>query len=64
MFIPPVIPPVSAARLNIIQGLVTAFLAVNAARSDVDDLEIIALAPEFTATPGTLKTIKDRLSLT
>lgn len=63
-FIPPVIVPVSTARLAAIRGLVTAYLAVNALRSDVDDSEIIALAPEFAAVPGTLKSVKDALGLT
>lgn len=63
-FVRPLPPVVTPARLNVIEGLVRAFLVTQAARSDVDDSEIIALAPEFTATPGTLKTIKDRIGLT
>jgi hypothetical protein len=63
-FVPPVIVPVNPARLNVIRGLVTAYLATQAARSDIDDSEIIALAPEFAAVPGTLKAIKDRIGLT
>jgi hypothetical protein len=63
-FVRPVIPPVAAPRLATIQGLVTAFLAANAALADVDDNALVALAPEFSAVPGTLKIIKDRLSLT
>lgn len=63
-FVPPVALIVSVARLNVIRGLVTAYLVTQAARSDADDLELIALAPEFTATPGTLKTIKDLMGLT
>jgi hypothetical protein len=59
--VPP--PVVSTPRLNALEALVTAHLAANAARSDIDDSEIIALAPEFAATPGTLKAIKDRLNL-
>lgn len=63
-FVPPVVPVVSPARLVAMQGLVTAYLAANAARSDINDSEVIALAPEFAATPGTLKAIKDKLGLT
>lgn len=63
-FVPPVIPPVNPARLNVIKGLVTAYLATQAARSEIEESEIIALAPEFAAVPGTLKAIKDLLNLT
>ena len=62
-FPPKVYPVVSAARANAIAGLVTAYLAAHAAESDIDDGAIIALAPEFSATPGTLKAMKDRLGL-
>ncbi len=62
-FIKPVIPPVNPARLNAIEGQVRAYLAAQNARSDIAESEIIALAPEFAATPGTLKAIKDRIGL-
>lgn len=61
---PPPPPVITPARLNQIEASVRAFLAAQAARSDVDDTEVIALAPEFAATPGTLKKIKDRIGLT
>jgi len=60
---PTIYPVVAAPRMNAIEGLVTAHLAANAARSDIADSELIALAAEFAATPGTLKAIKDRLNL-
>lgn len=60
----PVYPPVSVARMNAIAAAVTAALAAAPAKSDFQDSEIIALAPEFAATPGTLKAIKDKLGLT
>jgi hypothetical protein len=63
-FVPPVIVPVNPARLNVIEALVRAHLLANAAKSDIDDVDIIALAPEFAAVPGTLKAIKDRIGLT
>ena len=63
-FPPKVYPVVAAARLGAIAAAVTTYLQTNAAKSDIQDSEIIALAPEFAATPGTLKAIKDKLGLT
>lgn len=59
-----VIPVITAPRFAALQALVTAHLAANAGKSDIDDLDIIALAPEFAAVPGTLKRVKDALTLT
>lgn len=56
-------PAVTPARLTAITAAVDAYLATNAAKTDITEAEIIALAPEFAATPGTLKAVKDRLGL-
>ncbi len=62
-FPPKVYPVVSAARLNAIVTAVQTYLATNAAVAYIDDAALIALASEFSATPGTLKAVKDRLNL-
>jgi len=62
-FVPPARVIVPPPRLNAIAATVGDFLIANAGRENIDDEEIIALAPEFSAVPGTLKAIKDRLGL-
>ncbi len=62
--VPAATPVVLPARLDVIEALVRAHLQTNSAKSDIDDADIIALAPEFAAVPGTLKAIKDRIGLT